>query len=189
MKNELMTSLRLIVLSIVVCSVAYPLAVLGFAKAVVPEKSQGSLIRRADGVVVGSRLIAQNFTDANYFWPRPSAVDFDASATGGSNLSPTNPEITRRARAILARYELPSPAKLPAELVTMSGSGMDPHISFEAAKVQIPRIAAARGISADQLLGLVTQHADALPLGTMEKESLVNVLEINLALDELPHTE
>jgi K+-transporting ATPase ATPase C chain len=189
MKNELMASLRLVALSAVVCSAAYPLAVWGFAKAVVPEKSQGSLIYRDDGALVGSRLIAQSFTDPKYFWPRPSAVNFDASAAGGSNLSPTNPEITRRVREILARYELPSPAKLPAELVTMSGSGMDPHISLAAAKVQIPRVAAARGISAEELRGLVSQHAGALPLATMEKESIVNVLELNLALDELPRTE
>jgi len=189
MTKEILTSLRLFALSIIVCSVGYPLLVLAFAKAVVPEKSTGSLIYRADGALVGSRLIAQGFTEPKYFWPRPSAVNFDASATGGSNLSPTNPEITQRAEGIIARYELTSPAKLPTELVTMSGSGMDPHISLAAAKVQIPRVAAARGLPVDKVLEFVAEQAEALPLATMEKELIVNVLELNLALDQMQRNE
>lgn len=187
--KEILTSLRLFAVSIIVCSAAYPLMVLGFAKAVVPEKSTGSLILNSDGTIVGSRLLAQSFMEPKYFWPRPSAVDFDASATGGSNLSPTNPEITQRAEGIVARYELSSPAKLPAELVTMSGSGMDPHISLGAAKVQIPRVAAARRLPADKVLEFVAERAEALPLATMEKELIVNVLELNLALDQTQRHE
>lgn len=187
--KEIMTSLRLFALSIIVCSVGYPLLVLAFAKAVVPEKSTGSLIRNSDGTIVGSRLLAQSFTEPKYFWPRPSAVDFDASATGGSNLSPTNPQIAERAEGIVARYELTPPAQLPSELVTMSGSGMDPHISLGAAKVQIPRVAAARGLPVDKVLELVTEQAEALPLATMEKELIVNVLELNLALDQTQRHE
>lgn len=189
MTKEMLTSLRLFALSIGVCSVGYPLVVLSFAKAVVPEKSAGSLIRGPDGSVVGSRLLAQRFTQPRYFWPRPSAVDFDASATGGSNLSPTNPEITQRAQAIIARYELPVTDKLAAELVTESGSGMDPHIALAAVKVQVPRVAAARGIPTDELLEFVAERAEALPFVTLEQEWLVNVLELNLALDQFRRTE
>jgi K+-transporting ATPase ATPase C chain len=183
--NELLTSLRLYVVTVLTCCVGYPAVLLGFAALVAPEKSQGSLIRAADGTIVGSHLIAQAFTQDKYFWPRPSACDYKADATGGSNLSPANPDIAKRAEEILARYKLGSGQLLPADLVTASGSGLDPHVTRSAALVQAPRVALARGLTVAEVEGLIVRHVDsgrAVPFGG---EPLVNVLELNLALDAL----
>lgn len=179
------TSLRLCGLSLVVCSTLYPLVVLGFASVVAPEARQGNLVHAADGMVVGSRLLAQGFTRPEYFWPRPSAVDYNASATGGSNLSPANPKLTERAEEIIARHQLSTDQQIPADLVAASGSGMDPHITRNAALFQVPRVVQARQISKERVKELVEQHLDSGTLQSLGGESLVNVLELNLALDSL----
>ena len=183
--SDYITSLRLFVLSIIVCSAAYPTVMLGFAAVAAPEAREGSLIRDADGTIVGSRLIAQNFTRPEYFWPRPSACDYNASATAGSNLSPTNPKITDRAKEIIGRLQPVEGKLVPADLVSASGGGMDPHITLSAANFQVPRVATARSLSEEQVRELVNQHTDSPTLAAFGGESIVNVLELNLALDKL----
>ncbi|MGD9856879.1 MAG: potassium-transporting ATPase subunit KdpC [Planctomycetaceae bacterium] len=183
--KDVLTSLRLLVLSLLVCSVLYPLAVLAFAKTVVPEQSAGSLLTDERGTVIGSRLLAQAFTRPEYFWPRPSAVDYHASATGGSNLSPANPRIAERAQIILARFSLGNEGPLPADLVLASGSGMDPHITRNAAQVQMPRVAAVRGLTEEAVQTLIDQSADSPLLVALGETPLINVLELNRALDRL----
>ena len=150
MKNVL-TSLRLVILSVLVCCVVYPAAMLAFGQIAMPWKADGSLLTNEQGQVIGSAQLAQGFTRPEYFWPRPSAVDYDASATGGSNLSPANPKLTQRAEGIIKHYGLKDGQRIPADLVTASGSGMDPHITLEAARFQVPRVAAARGLSEDRV--------------------------------------
>jgi K+-transporting ATPase ATPase C chain len=183
--NDFITSLRLFILSIVVCSAGYSAVMLAFASVVVPEKRQGSLIRKEDGTIVGSRLIAQKFTRPEYFWPRPSACDYNASATAGSNLSPTNPKITDRAKEIIGQLQPGEGQLVPADLVLASGGGMDPHISLSAAQFQVPRVAAARSLSAEKVTELVNLSTDSPTLAALGGEPIVNVLELNLALDDL----
>lgn len=171
-----MTTLRLTLISIILCMFFYANGVLGFARTFVPEKATGSLVTNEAGQVIGSRLIAQPFTSDRYFHPRPSACDYNGQGAAGSNLSPTNPELTTRAQAIIGATGATgatSERPIPADLVTASGSGLDPHITVEAARFQIPRIAAARNLTADAIDGLLP-HAP-----------IVNVLELNLALDAL----
>jgi K+-transporting ATPase ATPase C chain len=183
--SDFFTSLRLFVLSILVCSAGYSAVMLGFATVAAPEKRQGSLLRRADGTILGSRLLAQGFTLPKYFWPRPSACDYNASATAGSNLSPTNPKITERAQEIIARLQPADAQRVPADLVLASGGGMDPHITLAAARFQVPRVAAARDMTNDEVQSVVDQHTDSPTLSALGGEPIVNVLELNLALDRL----
>jgi K+-transporting ATPase ATPase C chain len=182
--NDILASLRLCVLSLLACSVAYPAAILAFAAVAVPESREGSLLQDATGAVVGSRLLAQEFTQPRYFWPRPSACQYNASATGGSNLSPTNPELTARARQTLEHLAPPAGALVPADLVTASGSGMDPHITLAAAMFQAPRVAVARNLPREQVESLIREHADSPTIVSLGGEPLINVLELNLALDQ-----
>jgi K+-transporting ATPase ATPase C chain len=183
----LAASLRLVVATMLICVVGYTLAVLGVAQ-LFPATAEGSLITAADGRVIGSRLIAQNFTEPRYFWPRPSAAGkngYDATASAGSNKSPTSADLTARARALIARYEASAERPLPAELAATSGSGLDPHISVRAALYQAGRVAKARDLPLARIEALVKQHTFA-PEGLLTRERLVNVLELNLALDTLP---
>lgn len=183
MKN-LLISLKLIVATLLICCVAYPLGILAFAKAVAPGSAEGSLIKVASGRIVGSRQIAQAFTLPRYFWPRPSAVDYDGAGAGGSNKSPTSPDLTERARELVVLYGASAENPLPAELVTASGAGLDPHITELAARYQGQRIATARGIDRDRVEALIEKSAFA-PGGFFTPDKLVNVLELNLALDEM----
>ncbi len=183
MLNEFIRSFRLIGLTISVCVVAYTALVLATASVVAPEKRLGSLLNGSDGQVIGSRLVAQAFTRPEYLWPRPSAVDYNASGAGGSNLSPTNPKIRERADAILANYNLQDGATLPADLVTASGSGLDPHISLAAALSQADRIAMSRQVDVSTIQELLQRQAASRSVPTSDSEGLVNVLEFNLLLD------
>jgi K+-transporting ATPase ATPase C chain len=184
MMSDVITSLRLFVLSLLVCSGAYPVVILTFAAVAAPDNRQGSLLRNEDGTIVGSRLLAQGFTRPEYFWPRPSACDYNASATGGSNLSPTNPAITERALDLISRYQPGVGERVPAELVLASGGGMDPHITVAAAEFQAPRVARARSMDEQAVRELIRRHTDSPTLAALGGEPLVNVLELNLALDE-----
>ncbi|WP_316976266.1 potassium-transporting ATPase subunit C [Shumkonia mesophila] len=182
----LVTSLRLVVATLLICVVGYTVAILGVAR-FFPDTAQGSLITAADGKAIGSRLIAQNFTEPGYFWPRPSAAGkegYDATAAAGSNKSPTSADLSERARQLVARYGATAAKPLPAELAAASGGGLDPHISVQAALYQAERVAGARGLPLSQVEAVIDRHAFA-PGDVLTPDRLVDVLEINLALDRL----
>jgi K+-transporting ATPase ATPase C chain len=183
--SDFISSFRLFVMSLFICSALYPAVMLGFAAVAAPEARLGSLVRTGDGTIVGSRLLAQAFTRAEYFWPRPSACDYNASATAGSNLSPANPKITDRAKEIVGRLQPEEGQLVPADLVLASGGGMDPHITRSAALFQVPRVAAARNLSEEQLHAIVERHIDSPTLAALGGEPIVNVLELNKALDNI----
>jgi K+-transporting ATPase ATPase C chain len=181
--KDLLTALRLVVLSLIVCCVLYPAVLLAFGQIVVPWKANGSLIRHDNGTILGSVQLAQAFIQPHYFWPRPSAVDYHASATGGSNLSPTHPLLTERAKALIGRYGLQEGQRIPADLVAASGSGMDPHITLAAARFQAPRVASARHLPLDRVYQLIDQHTDVPTLHVFGGEPVVHMLRLNIALD------
>ncbi len=183
--KELYLSAKLILVSIAVCVVGYSQVILLIAQAATPYTANGYLVKGSAGTYIGSAQIAQSFTSDRYFWPRPSAVDYNAAATGGSNLSPTNPAITERAQKLLASLGATSADPAPADLVTASGSGVDPDITEAAALFQVPRVAAARKIPEAELHRLVADHA-RYP-GGVETDAgrIVNVLLLNIALEGL----
>lgn len=164
----------------------YNVVVWAIAQAVFPSQAEGSLIRRADGTVVGSRLIAQKFARPEYFHSRPSAVGFNAASTGGTNHGPSNPvhleAVRTRLAEVMAREHV-SAAQVPSEMVTAGGSGIDPHIPPAAAALQAERVASARGVPVDQVRRLIQAHVEPPTLGFLGR-ARVNVLELNLALDE-----
>lgn len=174
---------RVALVSMLICVVGYTIVLLGVANVVAPAGASGSLITRDDGTIVGSRLIAQNFTNPGYFWPRPSAVDYNGSGAGGSNKSPTSTDLTDRASETVAAYGATADNPLPAELAAASGGGLDPHITERAALYQAQRVAAARDIPQADVETLIREHAFA-PGGFLTPDRLVNVLELNLALNE-----
>jgi potassium-transporting ATPase KdpC subunit len=167
--------------------VLYPLAITGLAHVVFPSKANGSIIYR-NGQAVGSSLIGQAFDDPNYFWSRPSAtapMPYNAAASSGSNLGPLNPALTDAVSARITALKTADPDNklpIPVDLVTSSGSGLDPHISLAAAGYQIHRVAKARGIDENKLRELIAQHTEDRTLGLLG-EPRVNVVELNLDLD------
>ena len=183
--TDLIRTSRLTILTISICVVFYSVLVLATASIIAPEKRFGSLIRDKTGAVIGSRLIAQGFTREEYFWPRPSAVDYNASAAGGSNYSPTNPELTKVAASIITRLSIPDDQTVPADLVSMSGSGLDPHISLSAALLQVDRVARARSQPRERIEELVRGNARSESSAIVVGSQLVNVLELNIGLDAL----
>lgn len=187
MWEQILPGLRIKLFMIVLLGIAYPLAITGICQVVFPRQSNGSLIEHG-GQVVGSELIAQNFTKPQYFHPRPSAAGndgFDPTASSGSNFGATNPKLYDRVKTSVAlvRKENPSySGPLPADMATASGSGLDPHISPESAHVQIDRVAAARGVPSSTVSALVARYTEFPSLGLLG-EPRVNVLQLNLALD------
>jgi potassium-transporting ATPase KdpC subunit len=179
--QEMLTSGRVVLTTMTFCCLLYGLIILAFGQFVVPDRADGSLVRNGKGEIVGSELIAQAFTRPEYFWPRPSVVDFNASAAGGSNLSPTNPELRQRAEVLLERMTAAIGNPLPADLVTASGSGLDPHITLRGALYQAKRVASARGLSPGAVEKRIERHA--IPGGGFMEEPLVNVLLLNRDLD------
>ena len=185
------STLAVVVLTLVL-GLAYPLVLTGFAQVAFENKADGSLIER-NGTVVGSKLAAQEFTEPQYFHPRPSATDpaYNAGGTTFANLGPTNPDLTKtireRANAILKLERPYNPAltigEIPVDAVTTSGSGIDPQISPANARMQTPRVAKERGLSEERVAQLVAEHTQGRFLGIFGEPG-VNVLELNLALDE-----
>jgi K+-transporting ATPase ATPase C chain len=178
----------------VILGIAYPLLVTGLGR-LLPARADGSMVTDAGGTVVGSSLIGQSFTDADgvplpqYVQSRPSAAGdgYDAAASSGSNLGPENPDLVaavEERRAAVAELEGVDPAQVPVDAVTASGSGLDPHISPAYAELQVPRVAAERGLSQDEVRGLVAAATTGPDLGILGQAG-VNVLELNLALDRL----
>src|ERR1019366_4638904 len=175
---------------VVVCCGLYPLVVFGLAQALFRDKANGSLIVDAGGVVRGSRLISQPFTADKYFHPRPSSAGngYDPTSSGGSNLGPTSQKLRDSIAQNIADYRaqngLATNAPVPADAVTASGSGLDPHISVRNAELQAPRVARARGLSVEKVLELVRSNTEGPDLGFLGEPG-VNVLTLNLALDSL----
>ncbi len=193
MKNlftELRSAVMVTLMFGVVCCGLYPLVVFGIGQILFPDKANGSLIVDKDGTVHGSKLLGQQFTADKYFQSRPSAAGngYDATSSGGSNLGPTSSNLVATVAQRISDYRtqngLATNAPVPADAVTASGSGLDPHISLANAALQIPRVAKARGLSEDRVRQLVQQNTDSANLGFLG-ESGVNVLELNLSLDSL----
>ena len=186
MKN-LVTAVLMTVVTTVLFGLGYPLMVTGLAQVIFPDKANGQLIRSYDGTVIGSRLIGQPFVSPGYFRSRPSAAGangYDASASSGSNLGPANQKLIDRVKADVEKLQQENPGKpVPIDLVTTSGSGLDPHISPAAAEFQVLRVARERGIGEDELRRIVNEHLEGRQFGFLG-EPRVNVLELNLALDE-----
>lgn len=184
--SSFLPALRFAIVSIVLFGLLYPVLATYSGKLLFPRQANGSLILR-DGKAVGSSLVAQNFVSDRYFQSRPSAANYDPRALAGSNLAPTNPALRERiaesSKAISARETIVASA-IPIDMLTTSGSGIDPHISPEAAKIQVARIAKARGISAMQVQSLIDSNTQAPTLG-MFGQARVNVLQLNLALDTI----
>ncbi len=181
--REASASLRIAAVSLLVLGGLYPALLGGLGRAVVPASAAGSLLKDADGAVVGSLLIAQKFTLPGYFWPRPSAVDFDASAAGGSNLPPGGPDLAARVRTRIASLGGSAANPVPVDLLAASGSGLDPHISLAGAEFQVGRVAAARRLEPGVLRSWLRTWAVARGEGR-RRAPLVNVLSLNRALDE-----
>lgn len=185
------TQLKISVLMLIVFSaltgLAYPLAITGVAQLLFPRQANGSLIT-VHGRPVGSALIGQPFDDPKYFWSRPSATGpypYNAASSSGSNLAVTNPTRLEAIKSRVERYRasgVPADQPIPVDLVTASGSGLDPHISVAGAEIQITRVANARGLSEQAVQSLVQRHIEGRQLGLLG-EPRVNVLQLNLALD------
>jgi K+-transporting ATPase ATPase C chain len=186
MATEIKRGILFTLVTMVLLGFGYNLVLWGIGRVAFSSQADGSLIRKSDGTIVGSRLIAQKFTRAEYFHPRPSGVDYNAASTGGTNYGPSNPDHLKAVRERLDAFmklEGVSAAQVPSEMVTASGAGLDPHIPPAAADLQAPRVARARGIPVDRVRELIRRHTAGPAFGFLGRER-VNVLELNLALDE-----
>ncbi len=174
------------IVTTILLGLVYPLFVTGVAQVIFPSKANGQLIRRGDGVIIGSRIIGQPFSGPGYFHSRPSVAGvagYDAAASSGSNLGPTNKTLLDRVNSDVEKLQAENPGKpVPIDLVTTSASGLDPHISLAAAEFQAPRVARERGLGENDVRQVVAAHSEGRQFGFLG-EPRVNVLELNLDLD------
>lgn len=189
MRSQIRPMVMILLTMTLITGLAYPLAVTGLAQLLFPHQANGSLIS-SNGIAYGSELIGQPFTDPRYFWGRPSAttpVPYNGAASGGSNLGPLNPALIEQVHARVAALHAADPgnkAPIPVDLVTASGSGLDPNISLAAAEYQVARVARARKLPVDTVRKLVAEASEGRQFGILG-EPRVNVLKLNLALDAL----
>jgi K+-transporting ATPase ATPase C chain len=188
MWEQILPGLRIKIFFTIALGVVYPLAMTGLSQVIFPHQANGSLIKVGDKVI-GSEIIGQNFTKPEYFHPRLSAAGtngYDGTASGGTNYGPTNKKLIDRVTASVEQFRKENPdyqGPIPADLVTTSASGLDPHLSPNSAAAQVPRVSKARGIPADQVNQIVNQFTEGPDLGVLG-EPRVNVLKLNLALDQ-----
>lgn len=186
MKKNLLISILMTIVTTILLGLIYPLVITGLAQVIFPNKANGQLVSR-NGVVIGSKIIAQPFTGAGYFHPRESAAGangYDPTNSGGTNYAPTNKKLVDRVDADVQAFHAENPSvSIPADMVTTSASGLDPDITPANAFFQVPRVAKARGLSEAEVRSLVTEHIQGRDLGLLG-EPRVNVLELNLALDQ-----
>jgi K+-transporting ATPase ATPase C chain len=188
MLQQLLPAFRMTLLFTILTGLIYPGAITGLCQLMFPRQANGSLVTNGSGQAIGSSLLGQNFARPEYFHPRPSAAGkdgYDGNASGGSNLGPTNPDLTKRVAADIAKFRTENPdyqGPSPADLLTTSGSGLDPDISPASAEAQAARVAKARGVSLERVRELVAENTEGRTLGVLG-EPRVNVLQLNLALD------
>lgn len=184
----MLKNIRVVLVLLVICGIAYPLLMTGLSQVLMPAKADGSLIKNELGEIIGSELIGQSFNDPGYFHGRISSINYDAAGSGTPNYAPSNEDMIERTNNDLAEFlkENPTVKKedVPADLMTNSGSGLDPNVSPDGAIVQVPRIAKERGLSEKSLYNLVNQYTEGRSLGLFG-EPRVNVLKLNIALDEM----
>jgi potassium-transporting ATPase KdpC subunit len=189
MRRQLLASVMMVVIFTVITGLAYPLVVTGIAQGLFNDKANGSLVEDAEGDVVGSSLIGQDFTEPQYFHPRPSAAGdgYDPTLSSGSNLGPTNPDLEAGVEERVATYRdengLADDVDVPVDAVTASASGLDPDISVANARLQAPRVAEERGLPVEEVQDLVDEHTSQAVLGVLGADA-VNVLQLNRALDD-----
>lgn len=185
MITEIKRGILFTVVTMVLLGGGYHAVLWGIGRMAFPDQAEGSLLRRADGTVIGSRPIAQKFTRAEYFHSRPSGVDYNAASTGGTNYGPSNPDhlaaVRERLDAVTKREGV-TPGDVPSEMVTASGAGMDPHLPPSAALLQVNRVASARGVTPARVRELVDAHTEPPTFGFLGR-ARVNVLVLNIALD------
>jgi potassium-transporting ATPase KdpC subunit len=180
---QIETCIRIILYTIFVCCIIYPLVILCIGQGITPYTANGWLIKASDGRIMGSEILSQGFTNPKYFHPRPSAVDYNAAGSGGSNLSPTNPLLKERAVKLIQHWGANLDNPIPSDLVTASGSGLDPHISLDAALYQIPRIARTRSISEEKVLAILKKK-NVPQFDLLKLKLIINVLMLNIELEQ-----
>lgn len=182
------TAIRASAVFLVLCGILYPLATTGLSQLFMPHNANGSLIKNASGELVGSELIGQIFTEPQWFQGRVSSIEYKAEASGSNNYAPSNPDMLQRTKDSIEAWKAANPdvpvSRLPIDLITNSGSGLDPHITPASAEAQIPRIAKFTGLSVDRLQSLVDEHVEGRDLGVFG-EPRVNVLKLNIGLQAL----
>jgi K+-transporting ATPase ATPase C chain len=184
----MLKNLRVSLVLLLICGIMYPLAMTAISQLIFPAKADGSVIEAKGGDVVGSELIGQSFKDPKYFMSRVSSIEYNASGSGSGNYAPSNVEMIERTKNDIKAFLESNPdvqkEDIPADLLTNSGSGLDPHISPMAAKIQVPRIADVRDISEEQLESLIIKNTEGRQYGILG-EPRVNVLQLNMELDRL----